>query len=602
MPGTPDGLKALAKVGGLDLDSAKEGTVAPDGTPYRYAISVTRSLYSVVVTRGDSIRVWSSDPIHHFDQIEARMNAALRSWEEAGHPFPIKESEAREAFAAAGLDFDTLLDPFGRPFQLVFAQLTTYSTNQHVEAGKTLQVTDQPVSRTMQAVQVMRRSEANGAPYYVETVAQFLHPIADQSGSDIKPKTAEQGTFKGNTGAIGGTVTDPTGAVVPGATVTATDAGGNQFTIKSTEKGTYLLRDLAPGLYGLKVSSRGFQEFAIRDVHVAAASRTTVDVTLEVGAVSQTVTVSADAAVLEASTASVSSLAQISPGVVGNDAKVVKTATGRAVVTEPTFTPRLRHVFEETAYWAPSLETDAAGRAALRFRLPDSLTTWKLHAIASTADGRMDALDQTFKTFQPFFVDLDAPQVLTQGDEVTLPVNLRNYTAQDLALPVTVKPADWLVPLSATTFRMSVPANGSAPVKFGFRAAKTVDQGPLRITAANATTGDAVEKQVRVHPDGEPGSATVSGLLRGQSTSMEINVPANLISGSLVAEIRLYPNLGAQIVHAIKASLELPYGCGEQTISSTYPSLLFLELLKASNTKSPMSDDDEASSSRNAFT
>jgi len=92
--------------------------------------------------------------------------------------------------------------------------------------------------------------------------------------------------------------------------------------------------------------------------------------------------------------------------------RIVAGPNGRAAITESTFTPRLRHVFEETAFWAPSLETDAGGRASLHFNLPDSLTTWKLHALASTVDGRIGALDQTFRTFQPFFVDLDAPQVL----------------------------------------------------------------------------------------------------------------------------------------------------------------------------------------------
>ena len=50
----------------------------------------------------------------------------------------------------------------------------------------------------------------------------------------------------------------------------------------------------------------------------------------------------------------------------------------------------------------------------------------------------------------------------------------------------------------------------SSRVKFGFRAGKFIDQGPLEITAANASTGDAVQKQVRVHPDGEPASANAS--------------------------------------------------------------------------------------------
>jgi uncharacterized protein YfaS (alpha-2-macroglobulin family) len=53
----------------------------------------------------------------------------------------------------------------------------------------------------------------------------------------------------------------------------------------------------------------------------------------------------------------------------------------------------------------------------------------------------------------------------------------------------------------------------------------------------------------------------------------------------------LYPNLGAHLLHAMKAVLERPYGCGEQTISSTYPSLLFLELLKASKGTSPLKDE-----------
>lgn len=593
LPGTLDALKGLAKANGLDLDSAAQGTLDKDGKPYTYAIVLQRSLYSIEVKREDGATVWSSPAVHYFAGTEARMDAALRAWEAAGKPFPVAEPEARQAFTAGGLDFDSLRDPFGKPFQLHCAQMTTYSTVEHVVAGKALQVTDQSISHRMQAIQVLRSPDAGESGYQADLVAQFLHPVDEQSGGDIKPRPVEQGTFKGNTGAISGTVIDPSGAVVPGATVTATDAGGNEFTIQTGDSGTYLLRDLAPGLYSLKVLARGFQTFSVRDVHVAAASRTTVDVTLNVGSVSETVTVAASAPTALMTSASVSSLAGLAPGVMTN-AKIVKTPTGRALITEPTFTPRVRHVFEETAYWAPCLETNAAGRATLRFRLPDSLTTWKLHAIASTADGRIGALDQTFKTFQPFFVDLDAPQILTQGDEITLPVNLRNYTAQTLALPVTVKAAPGLDLLTASTVRTSVPSNGSVPVKFGFRATKFIDQGPLEITAANAATGDAVQKQVRVHPDGEPASANASLLLRGSANTLQLDLPANLIPGSVQATLRLYPNLSAHIVHAIQASLKRPYGCGEQTISSTYPSLLFLELAKESGIKSAIAGQAQA--------
>jgi uncharacterized protein YfaS (alpha-2-macroglobulin family) len=209
-------------------------------------------------------------------------------------------------------------------------------------------------------------------------------------------------------------------------------------------------------------------------------------------------------------------------------------------------------------------------------------------------DGRVGVLDQTFKSFQPFFVDLDAPQVLTVDDEITLPVNLRNYTARNLALPVTVKPADWFSLFTPATVAATVPSNGTVPVVFGFRAANTAEAGSLRITAANAHDGDAVEKTVRVHPDGEPRSVVASGLLRGADTTLSLDLPADAIPGSIHAELMLYPNLGAHILHSMKAVLERPYGCGEQTISSTYPSLLFLKLLRAGKSNSPIEDEAQS--------
>jgi len=336
----------------------------------------------------------------------------------------------------------------------------------------------------------------------------------------------------------------------------------------------------------VQVSAPGFTSFTVTEVRVSTASLTTVDVQLRVGAVNETVTVTDAPATLNTSDAALGgSVAGFS-----GTARKVGGPGGQATITEPAFTPRLRHVFEETAYWAPSLETSANGRAALRFNLPDSLTTWKLHALASTMDGRIGVLDQTFKTFQPFFVDLDAPQVLTVGDEITLPLNLRNYTDHSVALPVVAKPADWLTLLTPPRVQASVPANSSTPLVFGLRATTSADAGPLRITAANAHEGDAVEKTVRVHPDGEPRAVTAAGLLTQHSTTLTLDLPADAIPGSIHAELRLYPNLGAHVLQAMKAVLERPYGCGEQTISSTYPSLLYLELLKASHAQNSPAD------------
>ncbi|MGA2570308.1 MAG: alpha-2-macroglobulin family protein [Terracidiphilus sp.] len=588
LPANLDQLKALAAEEGLDLDSDSAGTRAPDSKPYKYEIDIHRCFYSVRVYRANDEEVWSSPYIDYFSSTEARMESALQAWTGAGKAFPATEAEARQAFSAAGIDFDALRDPLGRSFQLRATQLLVYTMNEQVKAGGELHVQSKPVTQLMRAVQILRSPDAaqGESAETADLVTQFLHPLSEQSGSDMKPQPADHGTFKGNSGAIGGTVTDQTGAVVARAVVTVKDASGTETMGTTEANGMYLVNGLAPGIYRLNVRARGFEDFSVYEIRVSAASLTTVDITLRVGAETETVTVAADAMPMMATA---SAQVSVSRGVLGPGKKtLVSGPGGRAEISEPTFTPRLRHVFDETAYWAPSLETNANGSTRLSFHLPDSLTTWNLRALASTSDGRAGALDETFKTFQPFFIDLDAPQALTQGDEIVLPVNLRNYTAQSLALPITVKAADWLQPLTPLSQRITVPAGATAPVHFGFRAAGTVDEGPLRITAANGREGDAVEKIVRVHPDGRPESVTASGLLRGTSTTLSVDLPAGLIPGSIHAQLLLFPSIGAQLVHSIQASLERPYGCAEQTISSAYPSLLFLEMLKASKSNSAL--------------
>jgi uncharacterized protein YfaS (alpha-2-macroglobulin family) len=173
------------------------------------------------------------------------------------------------------------------------------------------------------------------------------------------------------------------------------------------------------------------------------------------------------------------------------------------------------------------------------------------------------------------------------GDEISLPVNLRNYTPRDLTLPVTVKPADWFALSTPSVTRMTIPAGGSSAVIVGLNASARTDTGTLQVTAANAHDGDAVEKKVKVHPDGEPRMVTASELVRGGKSTLRFDLPPDTIPGSVHTELLLYPNLGTNVYHAMKAVLERPYGCGEQTISSTYPSLLFLELAAAAKIESP---------------
>ncbi|MFC5860806.1 carboxypeptidase regulatory-like domain-containing protein [Acidicapsa dinghuensis] len=98
-------------------------------------------------------------------------------------------------------------------------------------------------------------------------------------------------------GSIFGTVTDTTGAVVPGATVTVTDeTKGTVVTVVSNETGDYTVSHLIPDVYDLKVEAKGFDSYVSKGITVQADTSPRVDVPLKVaGATGQTVEVSADA-------------------------------------------------------------------------------------------------------------------------------------------------------------------------------------------------------------------------------------------------------------------------------------------------------------------
>ena len=96
----------------------------------------------------------------------------------------------------------------------------------------------------------------------------------------------------GGSGSIQGTITDPGGAVIPNATVVATNvATGVETTRQTTEAGLYVVTALPPGVYKVVVSLEGFQTVIQENIIVDALSTVGLDITLQVGKVNETITV-----------------------------------------------------------------------------------------------------------------------------------------------------------------------------------------------------------------------------------------------------------------------------------------------------------------------
>src|SRR5947199_4494122 len=95
------------------------------------------------------------------------------------------------------------------------------------------------------------------------------------------------------TSTIRGTVTDPSGSVVSGATVTLTNTETNAVRdTKTATEGTYVFDLIIPATYKVAVEATGFKQKVVQNVQALIGKPTTANIALEVGAVNQVVEVS----------------------------------------------------------------------------------------------------------------------------------------------------------------------------------------------------------------------------------------------------------------------------------------------------------------------
>src|SRR5262249_43069826 len=106
-----------------------------------------------------------------------------------------------------------------------------------------------------------------------------------------------------SSGALTGTIVDKSGTAVPGATVTVVATGTNASrTVVSAQDGLYSVPQLRPGVYSVRVELSGFRTLNRTGVRIATGETIRLNLELEVGAVAETLTVTADAPLLRGNT------------------------------------------------------------------------------------------------------------------------------------------------------------------------------------------------------------------------------------------------------------------------------------------------------------
>lgn len=121
--------------------------------------------------------------------------------------------------------------------------------------------------------------------------------------------TAMNAFGQSTTGSVSGSVSDPSGAVVTGATIMLVNsATGAERSTESGEAGTFVFQALQPGTYTISVEAKGFRRAVLREIVVSVSSTAEVAIPLEIGPAGETVTVTASQEVINTSSPTLTSV------------------------------------------------------------------------------------------------------------------------------------------------------------------------------------------------------------------------------------------------------------------------------------------------------
>jgi uncharacterized protein YfaS (alpha-2-macroglobulin family) len=234
-----------------------------------------------------------------------------------------------------------------------------------------------------------------------------------------------------------------------------------------------------------------------------------------------------------------------------------------------------RKNFVTCALWSANLKTDENGRVVSKFTAPDSLTRYRVIAVVQTKDDAFGAGESAFEVSKPVMLEPALPRFANIGDKLALRAVLHNLT--DVSGEVDVQLAlDETAVCENPHRQVTLPAHGSLAVDFPVEF-KSVGEAKWKWTArftgndGKTAFRDAVQTTLKI---GYPvAQLREVKLKRTESVDTDLLKDADpaVLEGNGVVRVSLGNSRIIELRESLSQLLHYPYGCVEQTTSSTLP-------------------------------
>lgn len=265
-----------------------------------------------------------------------------------------------------------------------------------------------------------------------------------------------------------------------------------------------------------------------------------------------------------------------------------KEVPGGLEVTKPKETDfsnvQIRSNFNETAFFYPHLQTNEEGEVIVKFKIPESLTSWKMMGFAHTKDVKFGSVTNELKTQKDLMVMPNDPRFLRQNDKIVFPVKISNLSKNKLAGTarlelfdaITMKPVIGIFDKKETIDKnFEVDAEGNTLVKWNLNIPDNIGAVTYKIMAKSGNFSDGEQKPLPVLTNRMLVTESLPLPIRGKQTkdyTLEKLVKSKK-SGSLKnfkLTLEFSSNPAWYAIQALPYIMEYPYECNEQTFSRLY--------------------------------
>lgn len=232
-----------------------------------------------------------------------------------------------------------------------------------------------------------------------------------------------------------------------------------------------------------------------------------------------------------------------------------------------------RNAFKDTAYWNPTLHTDASGRAQVSFKLPDNLTTWTLAAVGATSDTKVGQTTNEIVVTKDIVIRPIVPNILRTGDEIVLSAIVQNFTQTLQTFDIDLKFDSGDVD-QATHSNVSLKSNEMQQFYWKVKPTKENSKSKLIFGArskGNSKLGDVVTQEIPVRSFGFEEKRAETG--EGAKT-FEVKLASDSHKEKSSVTLSISPTIIGALPTAMKYLINYPYGCVEQTTSRFVPAVI----------------------------